>query len=490
MAISLVSVPLVLKALGASDYGIYHLVAGIVAMLSFLNASMTVSSQRYMSVAMGTKDESRVDKVFNASFWIHLIIGVAIVLLLECGAFFIDKLNIPDERMGVALIIYQFLIVSTFIRILNVPFNALTNAHEDMLAFSVIDIIDSLCMLALAYALHFVTSDRLIFYGLCVALIAVLNFIMLYGWTRHAYKQYRIRLKKNRDSLLIKEMFGFAGWNVFGAVAMIGRNQGIAVIINMFLGTIANAAYGVANQINGALLHFSETFQKAINPQLMKSEGMNDRKRLYKILFISSKFSVLALCFFAIPLIIEMQEVLHLWLGEDIPPFTLRLSQFILLFSIVNQYSSGLKSAVQATGNIRNYQIIMGVLILMNLPVCYVLLKLGYPVYYVTAGYVVLEIISLVVRIIIAHRITGMSVSDYMNNVIRTTLLIIGISTALCLIPHFLINEGFARLLITVLVFCSVYLFLIWCLAFDQLQREGIRNTIKAKFNIFSKHIK
>lgn len=333
MAISLISVPLVLRALGASDYGLYNLVAGVVTMLSFLTSSMTVSSQRFLSVTMGTNDKEKVNNVYNVSFFIHLLLGLFVVLVFEIGAFFISNLNIAEERIIVAQILYQLLILNTFINIVKVPFEALINAHEDMLVFSVIGIIDAFLKLGIAFSLLFISFDRLIFYGLGIVIIAVFTFAMSYLWTQHAYKNFRLRTSKFSDRLLLKKMTGFAGWNLFGGIAVVGRNQGVAVIINLFLGTIANAAYGVANQINGALSDFSAVLPKALNPQLMKSEGMNDRNRLLRISFISSRVSVLAFSIFAVPLILEMPEVLKLWLGADIPPFTEKLSQCILLFS-------------------------------------------------------------------------------------------------------------------------------------------------------------
>lgn len=481
MAIALVSVPLVLKSLGTSDYGLYNVVAGVVGMLSFLNNSMTVSSQRYMSVAMGTKDSCRVENVYNASFRIHVILGVAVVLLLEIGSFFIGELNIEPERIRVAHSLYQFLILSTFVKIIGVPFDALINAKEDMLVFSIIGIVESALMLLVAISLQYISWDKLVFYGIGIALISIICIILTFCWTKYAYRDLKLRFYVKGDSSLIKEMFGFAGWNLFGGFAVMGRNQGVAVIINMFLGTTANAAYGVANQINGALLNFSSTFQKAINPQLMRSEGMNNRERLHRISFVSSKFSVLALCFFAVPLIIEMQEVLNVWLRSNIPPYTLRLSQLILLFSIIFQYSNGLMSAIQATGNIRNYQLIMGVIILMNLPVSYFVLNIGLPVYYVTFGYVVLELISLFVRIIMAHRITGMNVSDYIQNVLKPTIIIIGISTVVALLPHYLLAEGLFRLFFVCGLYCIFYMVLMWFYAFDNSQRNLIKDYITNK---------
>ena len=182
LAIALVSVPLVLRALGASDYGLYNLVAGVVAMLAFLNNSMTVSSQRFMSVAMGAKNEENINSIYNTSFLLHLVLGVLVVIAFEIiGIFAIDRLNIPFERIWCAKVIFQFLILSTFSKIIAVPFDALINAKEDLLVFSIIELIDSILMLAVALSIPLISGDKLIFYGLCVALISVLTFFMKYG---------------------------------------------------------------------------------------------------------------------------------------------------------------------------------------------------------------------------------------------------------------------------------------------------------------------
>lgn len=475
MAIALVSVPLVLHALGASDYGLYNLVAGVVAMLSFLNNSMTVSSQRYMSVAMGEDNEQKVNIIYNTSFALHLALGLLIVLAFEVvGIFAIDKLNIDPDRMWCAKIIFQFLILSTFSKIVSVPFDALMNAKEDMLPFSVIELIDSVLMLLTAFTIQYFSGDKLIYYGFCVAGIAVLTFFMKYGWCRYAYKEYRIRLNQYKDQLQTKAMLGFTGWNLFGGLAMMGRNQGVAVIINLFLGTVANAAYGVANQINGALGHFSSTFQKAINPQLMKSEGMQNRERMLRISFISSKFSVLALSLFAVPLITEMEEVLNIWLKNDIPPFTLRLSQLILILSIVYQYSVGIMSAIQATGKIRNYQIIMGLILLLNVPIAYFMLKLGYPIYYTIAAFVVLECISLVIRLYMAKHLTGMEINDFVKHVIKPTAIIVLIPMTVALILHFVLPVSFMRFVVVCGTYGIIYMLLMWKVALEERQRASI----------------
>lgn len=483
MAISLVTVPLVLHALGKSDYGLYSLVGGIIAMLAFLNNSMSVATQRFMSVAMGEGNVEKINKVYNVNIKLHLLLGVLVVVGLEIiGLFAFDRLNIEPESVGRAKIIYQFLIITTFSNIICVPLNGVINAREDMVVFSVIGVIDSLLSLVIALLLSHFSGDKLIFYGFGMMFIPVISLMLTYLYVHKSYPEYKINLKKYSEKGLFKETFGFAGWNLFSAVAMMCRNQGTAIIINLFLGTIVNAAYGIANHINGALGQFTSTFQKAINPQLMKSEGMKNRDRMHSISFISSKFGVLALCLFAVPLIIEMPEVLELWLRRDIPPFTVRLTQYTLLLSIVYQYSSGLMASIQATGKIRNYTIVMGFIILLNLPISYVLLKLSYPVYYLTAAFVVLEMISLIVRIFMAHSITGMDVKKYINEVVKPTIIIIGMSLIGALLVHYCMPKSLIRLVLVCMVYGIIFVVLLWIKGLNESQKSGVASVIRSWF--------
>lgn len=478
MAITLISVPMLLKAMGASDFGLYNLIAGVVGMLNFLNNSLTVSSQRYMSVAMGSGDYSRINLVYNTSFFLHLLLGIAIVLLLEIGVFFIDRLNIEPDRVWCAEIIYQFLIGTMFLRIASVPYDAIINAHEDMIAFALIELLDSLLLLIVAISIKFILYDKLIYYGFSVLMVALINIVLKGVWCRQKYGQFRIHLIENRNNFLTKEMSGFAGWNMFGGLAVVGRNQGVAVIINLFLGTIANAAYGIANQINGALSSFSGTFQRAINPQLMKSEGMNDRSRLLRISNITAKYSVLALGFFAIPLIIVMPEVLQIWLKNDIPANTMELSRCILIMTIIYQYSQGIMSAIQAAGDIKRYQLTMGLVILLNLPLSYIVLSIGLPVYYVAVGFVVLECASLVARLIIAEDLIQMSKKVFLLSVVKPSVLILSVSLLFGLAARCCCTSVWSSVIITSISTSLAFLIMVWNYDLSSDQRKAILEEI------------
>lgn len=483
MLISLISVPLILRALGESDYGVYNLVAGVVSMLAFLNSSMSISTQRFLSVAIGEKNMSRLNEIYNASIVLHLAIGLIIVIGFEiCGLFLFDGfLNIEPERIGPAKVIYQFLVVSTFFTILSVPYGAILNAKENMLAFSIIGILEALLKLCLAVYLGFCHFDRLIVYGFGMALLAISITLINRIYVRHKYREFSFTPSVYLNKQTFYEMLGFAGWNTLGSVAMIGRNQGIAIIINLFYGTVANAAYGIANQINSVLNYFSTTFQRALNPQLMQSEGMGDRDRLIRISLISSKFSVLALSFFAIPLIIEMSYVLELWL-KDVPPYTLRLSQLILVLSIVFQYSMGLMSSIQAVGKIKNYFLIISLLISLNIPISYSLLKNGLPLYFCIISFICVELISFFVRLHMSAKMTGLRAKDFFSQVIKPTLLVFASALVPALPIHFFMRESFLRLVCVCVMYAVVFIITAWRFAINDSQRQYvIKYLIKVK---------
>lgn len=482
MLISLVSVPMILNALGKSDYGLYNLIAGVISMLSFLNASMSITTQRFLSVAIGEKNNEKLNNIYNTSLVLHIILGLIIVVLLEvCYLFLFDGfLNIEPERIQAAKLVYQFIVASTFFTIVSVPFGALMNAKENMLAFSIIAIIDSLLKLILAFYLSRCTYDRLIVYGACIAVISFCSVLFNQVYTKIKYKEFCINFGKYFSKEYFKQIFGFAGWNTLGAVAMIGRNQGVAVIFNLFCGTVANAAYGIANQVNGVLGYFSSTFQKALNPQLMQSEGMHDRSRLIRISLISSKYSVWVIALFAIPLITEMPYVLKLWL-KDVPEYTLRLSQLILVLAMVYQYSVGLMSSIQAVGKIKNYFIVMSVLILMNLPICYCVLRFGMSLYYCIIVFIIIEFISLITRLFMAQKIVGIKVLEFVKKVVLPTIFSIFIGSIFILPLHFFMEESFLRVALVSIVYLIIYLGFAWFFVFDDEVKKMICGA-KSKF--------
>ena len=479
LIISLISVPIIMRALGEVDYGLYNLVAGIIAMLSFLNTAMTVSTQRYLSVTIGEQNHNKLNSILNNSIILHLAIGVAIVVIFEIGSifFFNGKLNIDGTRLYAAKVVYQSLVVSTFFTVIMVPFQAFMNAKEHMITLSLFGLADSILKFGLALSLVLISFDRLIYYGVGIACVSLTIAIVEIVYVMHHYKDITIKpiLFFNKDTL--KKISGFAGWNTFGAMAMIGRNQGTAIIMNLFYGPLANAAYGIANQLNGALSFFSSSFQSALNPQLMQSEGMNDRERLIRISLFSSKISVFVVALFALPLILEMDYVLKLWLHE-VPQYTLRLSQLVLCSLIVFQYSSGLMSAIQAHGEIRNYFLIISAFILLNLPISYVLLSCGAPLYSCIVVFIIIEICSLIIRLILSKKYVGVRPYSFLYQVIVPTMTCMALAFIPAIICHRVLPESLFRVIVVSLVYLLIYFLVAWFILFD----DNVKNIIKTFF--------
>ncbi len=433
MIISLWTVPLVLKALGEADYGLYSLVAGVVAMLAFLNGAMTVATQRYLSVTLGERNNAKLREVFSVAIVLHVIIGLVVVALVEGAAplLFDHVLNIDAARVATAHRLLHYLVVSIFFSIMMVPFDATLNAYENLLTYSIIGVIDSLLRLAVAATLAYVLVDRLDFYGVAMAAVVIIIFATKAIYVRRKYRvlQDREAIKHALHSPLFKEMAGFAGLSTLSTLALVVRNQGLAVVLNHFFGVIANAAYGIANQVNGVLGYFSSTIQKSVNPQLMQSEGMGDRTRLHRYSIALGQWSTWCLMIVAVPLAIALPWVLQLWL-KDVPEHTVELTRWVIMLSILYQMSAGLMSAIQASGQIKYYTMSVALLLLATLPIAWAMMETTplttLPLMIACA----IEFITFFVRLSFAKRLVDMPATKYF---LRVALLPIVVVIALAL---------------------------------------------------------
>lgn len=472
--ISLYSTRLVLNALGAIDYGIYNLVAGVIAMLSFLQAAMTTSTQRYMSVSLGSGDQDNLNSVFRSSVLLHLIIGFMIILLLEFGGIFLFKgfLNIPADRIGTAKILFHFMVVSTFFTINAVPYNAVINAHENMLYDSVVGIFEVLLKLGIAILLLYSNTDRLILYGLLITLLTILVRIMKSTYCISKYAETRIRLRSNINIKLIKEMLSFAGWNLFGSLCTIARSQGMAIILNLFFGVIINAAYAIGNQVNSQLSAFSLTMLKSINPQILKSEGGGYRERMIHLSMLACKITFFLMTFFAVPFILEMPYILRIWL-KSVPDNAGIFCQLFIVLSLFQMLTYPLGTAIQAVGKIKMFQATVGSLLILNIPVSFLLLKLGLPAYSVLIGSICLEFIAGGARILFARKITGLNINFYFKNTVLKSLGTFIFIMSFSIIPSLFLKENFLRAALTGI--CSTMTFLIFVKYFGLTSVENVK---------------
>ncbi|MCF8222346.1 MAG: hypothetical protein K9J25_04305 [Bacteroidales bacterium] len=451
LVIALFSTRLILGALGEVDYGIFNLIGGVIAMLSFLNVAMTISTQRYMSFYLGAEDASKLRSVFTSSISLHLLIGLSIVIILEVAGIFLFNgfLNIPEERIATAKIIYHFMVVSTFFTINAVPYDAAINAHENFLFDAGVGILESVIKLIIAIVLVYTGSDKLVLYGLLMALLTILVRIIKGSFCISRYRECRFTTRLVIKGKLIKEMISFAGWNLFGSFCTIVRNQGIAVVLNLSFGVVINAAYAVAHQVNSQLILFSVNMLRSLNPQIIKSEGSGDRSRMLRLAMLACKVSFFLLALFAIPLIIEMEYVLNLWL-KDVPEYTIIFCQLMLILSMTQLLTYGLGTAIQSVGRIKLFQSVVGTTLILNLPVAIILVSLGFEPYSILIGSIALEVVAGIMRILIARKITGLSVKQYLRDVQSRVVPVAVLAAGAGMVPRLLMETGFLRLVITV----------------------------------------
>lgn len=432
VGVSLYSTRLILEALGSTDFGIFQLVGGVVAMLAFLKNTMATSTQRFLSFFQGKNDTANQKSVFTNSLIMHIVVGVLIVLVLASleSLLFDQFLNIPANRIYAAKIVYRTVLASLFFSMVNVPFMGSLIAHENLLFVAIINILEALLKLAIALLLVSMESNKLIVYGW---LMAALDFITLTLYMFFCFKRYEecslrhIEIDKRR----VKELSFFAGWNLFGALCSLGRNQGLAILLNLFFGTVINAAYGIANQLSSQMNFFSVTMLRALNPQIMKSEGSNNRERMLRLSMIASKFGFFLAAIVAVPAIFEMTAILNFWLKE-VPKYTVIFAQLILISILINQMTIGLQSALQATGRIKLYQIVVGGVVLLTLPTAYLFLKMGFPPYSVFISYLIFEVMAVILRLFIAKKIAQLPILDYMSRVFLKSLIPLILIVGIC----------------------------------------------------------
>lgn len=383
MFISLYTTRLILNALGISDFGIFNIVGGAIAMLGFLNAAMAGATQRFMSYSEGEGDKEKLKKIFNISFLLHfgIAIGMGIVLLIAGWFFFNGVLNIPPERGYAAKVVYASLIVSTIFTVMTVPYDAVLNAHENMLYYSIVGVVESFLKLGAALAVVYIAGDKLVLYGILMACIPLITMIIMRIYCHKHYTECAIAPKRYWDKKLMKEMTMFAGWNLMGVASGMISQYGLSIVLNNFFGTILNSAQGIANQISGQLMVFSNSMMKAVNPIIAKSEGGGDRKLMLNASLMGSKFSFLLLAFFSVPFLIETPYILRIWL-KNVPEWAILFSRLQLGRSLIEQFTVMLGGAISAQGDIKAYTSTKSILSILPILLTSLLFYYGFPPYY------------------------------------------------------------------------------------------------------------
>lgn len=450
MGVSFFTSRIIIQSLGVEDYGIYSVVGGIIAMFSFINGSMVVSTQRYITFELGKGDICLLRKVFSTSIQIHGLISLIIVCLGETiGLWFLqNKMIIPEERMVAAMWVYQCSIAVCVINIMAVPYNADIIAHEKMSAFAYISIFEVLAKLAIVYLLYISPwDDRLIVYAV---LLLIVQLIIRYIYMCYCHKHFEESNYQHQfDKTLLKEMAGFAGWSFWGNLAGVLSTQGVNIMLNIFFGPVVNAARGIAVQVQAVVQQFVANFQMAVNPQITKSYATGNIETTYMLMFRSARYSFYLLFVFALPIFLETEYLLALWLTE-VPKNTVEFARIMILISLIYAISNPYVIANQATGKVRRYQIIVGGSLLLTLPISYIVLKLGAPAFSVFVVQFLIECVAQILRIVLLKQNIDLSIMKSIANIYLPILLVIVISSILPVIVCCSLPCNFVRLIAVV----------------------------------------
>lgn len=451
MFIGLFTSRIVLNALGVEDYGINNVVGGFLGLFAIVTQSMSSTISRYVTFELGRNNANDANKVFCTSVNIQVLYALIIVLLAETlGLWFLNtKLVIPETRLFAANVVYQLAVVSMVINLISVPYDACIVAHERMSAFAYITLYDAVAKLVIAYLLYLHIMDNLIFMALLNTGVAWSQRVIYLKYCKKNFLECKYHLIFDKG--LLKRMFGFAGWNLIGSSSAVLRDQGGTVLLNMFFGPTVNAAQGIAAQINGKVMAFAGSFMTAMNPQITKSYASGDMDYLYKLIYKGSRFSFCLMLFFALPVWLNTHFVLKVWLGL-VPDHTIWFARFMMCFVMFETLSNTIVIAVKATEKIKKYQIVVGGLQMLNLPLTYLVFKLGCPPESQLIMAVFIGHITLAARLMITKKLLGLSPGLFFRKVYINVL---SVTVVAMTIPFLVINsmdEGWICLIVSTLL--------------------------------------
>lgn len=481
LSISLLTSRLVLEALGVENYGIYNVVGGVVIMLNAFTASLTVATQRYLTYEVGRKDLFRYNLVFNHCSYIFGGLSLLLIILCESvGIWFLhSKMHIPHDSMRAASIVFQMSLVSTIMSIQIIPYLATVIAYEKMSIYAIITIIEAVLKLLVAGLLFVTNSHRLVLYAFGMALISIINFSIYFIYCHQKHTECKIR--RIWDYTLFKELVSFSGWNIFASLASMMKEQGLNILLNVFFTPVVNTARAIAIQINNVLNQFYNSFNTAFQPQITKYYACSDFSNMNKLVMRGSKFGYFLILLVALPIMFETSFIIKLWLGQ-VPEYTVIFTRLIIVITALDCLSSPLMTAAQATGRIKVYQLTIGSLLMANLPISYVILKMGYPPYSVFIVACIIAAVCVFVRIFILAHMYDFPAWEYIKYVIFRIMPTTGISALGIFIGVKFVNlDDLLKLCMVIILTLCITPAAIWWVGLDKSERGSLKNYFYSK---------
>lgn len=444
----------VLQALGADDYGLYSVVGGIVTFLNVIGTTMVSVSNRYIAIELGKGDDGNPNRIFNTVLVIHILLAFVLLLIGESlGLFYVNNyLNVLPEKIPDAQFVLHVSLFTTALSIITVPFTGLIFAREKFVFTSIVEVTTLIMKLALVLMLSYSDGNRLRLFALIMALVSVVTQISYQTYCHRRDKEI-IKWRINRNKKDYKGIFGFAWWSLFGAISYIGKEQGAAMIINFFFGTILNAAFGLASQINRYAMMFTKGLSQAAIPQIMKSYGAGNSSRSLNLVYTISRISTLIMLIMVIPLCLCMEDILVLWLKNP-PEYTTIFAVFMLINAMVSMVGAGFDACIQSTGNVKKNEIYSSLIYLSLLPAIFIMYKMGMPPY---MNVVVLPFLSLGIRIMQIVLLSKMTDFDFIT-FCKKSLIPSSLTTVFAITPLFILRQFLDHSITSTLILISVSL--------------------------------
>lgn len=463
LLVSLYTSRVVFNALGVEDFGIWGVLGGLITMFSFVNQSLSSSIFRYITHAIGLNDINKLNNIYSISIIIHILLALLILGLCEIfgGWILAEKMVIPIEKQKMAEIVFHIVIVSSSLSLLSVPFNSVIIAYERMNIYAYMTIIDVIFKLIIAFIICQIDSNRLIWYSLMMLFITIFMSVVYIFYVARNFKE--LKFKWVYDINLYKSILSFSGWSFCGNIAAVGYNQGLNILLNIFFGPVVNAARGISLQIEQTVRSFVINFQSAINPQIIKNYAQKEFEQMHILMFRSSKFSIFLLYIFALPIMLETDAILYLWLGQ-VQHYTVIFIRIMFLVIALETMSNSLMTGVVANGNIRNYQLVVSFILILIVPISYIVLKLGAGAEMVFIIYLIMEILAVIARLYFAKKMVNLNIKQFALYVIIPSVIVILLGSVIPLALHIFIQASYVRsicvILISGLTSCSsIYLF-------------------------------
>ena len=478
---------LVLDVLGVNDFGIYNVVSGFVAMFAFLNASMSNGVQRFFNVDIGANNGSNISEIYTISLYIQFMLAGLLFVIAECvGIWYINNVMvIPSERLFAANWVFQFSVFSFLFVIVQVPYVAVIMAYERMNYYAVVNIVDVVLRFVAVIALRFIHSiDALILYGIFIFLVSIVNFVFFFSYTKIQFKF--IKLIRGLEKKIFSQMISFSRWNIFGSFSYMIKDQGLNMLLNAYLGPVVNAARAISYQVASALNGFSVNIFTAFRPQLMQSYSSKDYQRTTTLMFSMSKFTFFLMILISFPVMIEIEYILQLWLGDNIPENTALFTIIIVLNMLVTNFNPPVSQVVHATGKMKKYQIVTSIILTSMLPISWVFLHFGASPETVFGISLIISIINQIVCLIVLKGIFEYSIRKYLTDVMMPCVLVSIVVLPFSYGAHKLMDVGFLRLILVTLINIVLSAVAIFKLGLNKKEQRLVTGIIMLE--IFKKH--